>query len=116
MVVRRRVFSNEAASLAGHWRLGKLIAFTVTITFPLMEMEMACCYIWVKNRNTGYVEISAAIKEAKAVTDKSTLIKVWFDEMTHCLLCTFLATGAVIRLKVVSALGSDVIFCLLGAV
>ena len=27
MVVRRRVFSNEAASLAGHCRLGKLIAF-----------------------------------------------------------------------------------------
>ncbi|KAF0903329.1 hypothetical protein E2562_026605 [Oryza meyeriana var. granulata] len=32
--------------------------------------------IWVKNGNTGYDEIRAAIKEAKAVTDKPTLIKV----------------------------------------
>ncbi|KAK1377070.1 hypothetical protein POM88_033263 [Heracleum sosnowskyi] len=32
--------------------------------------------IWVKNGNRGYDEICAAIKEAKAVTDKPTLIKV----------------------------------------
>jgi len=32
--------------------------------------------IWVKNGNTGYDEIRAAIKEAKAVKDKPTLIKV----------------------------------------
>ncbi|KAG6403277.1 hypothetical protein SASPL_135494 [Salvia splendens] len=32
--------------------------------------------IWVKNGNTGYDEIRAAIKEAKTVTDKPTLIKV----------------------------------------
>ncbi|CAF2235690.1 unnamed protein product [Brassica rapa] len=32
--------------------------------------------IWVKNGNTGYDEIRSAIKEAKAVTDKLTLIKV----------------------------------------
>ncbi|KAJ6953140.1 hypothetical protein NC652_004974 [Populus alba x Populus x berolinensis] len=32
--------------------------------------------IWVKNGNTGYDEIRAAIKEAKAVKDKPTMIKV----------------------------------------
>ena len=32
--------------------------------------------IQVKNENTGYVEIRAAIKEAKAIKHKSTLIKV----------------------------------------
>ncbi|MBA0772376.1 hypothetical protein Gotri_007766 [Gossypium trilobum] len=32
--------------------------------------------IWVKNGNTGYDKIRAAIKEAKAVGDKPTLIKV----------------------------------------
>jgi len=32
--------------------------------------------IWVKNGNTGYDDIRAAIKEAKGVKDKPTLIKV----------------------------------------
>ncbi|OWM70063.1 hypothetical protein CDL15_Pgr025912 [Punica granatum] len=32
--------------------------------------------IWVKNDNTGYDEIRAAINEAKAVKDKPTLIKI----------------------------------------
>ncbi|GJV70150.1 transketolase, chloroplastic [Tanacetum coccineum] len=73
-----------------HWGLAKLIAFyddnhisvdgdteiaftkSVDIRFEALGWHI----IWVKNGNTGYDEIRAAIKEAKAVTDKPTLIKV----------------------------------------
>ena len=82
--------SNEAASLAGHWGLGKLIAFyddnhisidgdtEIAFTENVDQRFEALGWhvIWVKNGNTGYDEIRAAIKEAKAVTDKPTLIKV----------------------------------------
>ncbi|CAD6334492.1 unnamed protein product [Miscanthus lutarioriparius] len=82
--------ANEACSLAGHWGLGKLIAFyddnhisidgdteiafteDVSTRFEALGWHI----IWVKSGNTGYDEIRAAIKEAKAVTDKPTLIKV----------------------------------------
>lgn len=82
--------SNEACSLAGHWGLGKLIAFyddnhisidgdteiafteSVDKRFEGLGWEV----IWVKNGNTGYDEIRAAIKQAKACKDKPTLIKV----------------------------------------
>jgi len=84
--------SQEAASLAGHWGLGKLIAFYddnhISIdgdTEIAFTEDVAARYealgwhvIWVKNGNTGYDEIRAAIKEAKAVTDKPTLIKVLY--------------------------------------
>ncbi|CAL0300490.1 unnamed protein product [Lupinus luteus] len=82
--------SNEAASLAGHWGLGKLIAFyddnhisidgdteiAFTESVDTRFEGLGWHVIWVKNGNTGYDEIRAAIKEAKAVTDKPTLIKV----------------------------------------
>ncbi|KAG2288041.1 hypothetical protein Bca52824_047645 [Brassica carinata] len=82
--------SNEAASLAGHWGLGKLIAFyddnhisidgdtEIAFTENVDQRFEALGWhvIWVKNGNTGYDEIRAAIKEAKTVTDKPTLIKV----------------------------------------
>uniref|UniRef100_A0A0E0P6I5 transketolase n=1 Tax=Oryza rufipogon TaxID=4529 RepID=A0A0E0P6I5_ORYRU len=82
--------SNEASSLAGHWGLGKLIAFyddnhisidgSTGIAFTedaLARYEALGWHtIWVKNGNTGYDDIRAAIKEAKAVKDKPTLIKV----------------------------------------
>ncbi|KAL6650482.1 hypothetical protein ACP70R_009407 [Stipagrostis hirtigluma subsp. patula] len=82
--------SNEAASLAGHWGLGKLIAFyddnhisidgNTDIAFTedvLARYESLGWHtIWVKNGNTGYDDIRAAIKEAKAIKDKPTLIKV----------------------------------------
>lgn len=82
--------SNEAASLAGHWGLGKLIALyddnhisidgdteiAFTETVDTRFEALGWHVIWVKNGNTGYDEIRAAIKEAKAVTDKPTLIKV----------------------------------------
>lgn len=82
--------SNEACSLAGHWGLGKLIAFyddnhisidgdtEIAFTENVDQRFEALGWhvIWVKNGNTGYDEIRAAIKEAKAVTDKPTLIKV----------------------------------------
>ncbi|KAJ6840390.1 putative transketolase, chloroplastic [Iris pallida] len=82
--------SNEAASLAGHWGLGKLIAFyddnhisidgdtEIAFTEDVSARFEALGWhtIWVKNGNTGYDEIRAAIEEAKAVTDKPTMIKV----------------------------------------
>ncbi|KAI3701019.1 hypothetical protein L2E82_45661 [Cichorium intybus] len=82
--------ANEACSLAGHWGLGKLIAFyddnhisidgdtEIAFTESVEKRFEALGWhvIWVKNGNTGYDEIRAAIKEAKSVTDKPTLIKV----------------------------------------
>ncbi|XP_010692960.2 transketolase, chloroplastic [Beta vulgaris subsp. vulgaris] len=82
--------SQEACSLAGHWGLGKLIAFyddnhisidgntDIAFTEDVDKRFEALGWhvIWVKNGNTGYDEIRAAIREAKAVTDKPTLIKV----------------------------------------
>ncbi|KFK37327.1 hypothetical protein AALP_AA4G242300 [Arabis alpina] len=82
--------SHEVCSLAGHWGLGKLIAFyddnhisidgdtEIAFTENVDKRFEALGWhvIWVKNGNTGYDEIRAAIREAKAVTDKPTLIKV----------------------------------------
>ncbi|WCJ22872.1 Transketolase [Euphorbia peplus] len=82
--------ANEACSLAGHWGLGKLIAFyddnhisidgdteiAFTESVDKRFEGLGWHVIWVKNGNTGYDEIRAAIKEAKAVTDKPTMIKV----------------------------------------
>ena len=82
--------ANEAASLAGHWGLGKLIAFyddnhisidgstAIAFTEDVLARYEALGWhtIWVKNGNTGYDDIRAAIKEAKEVKDKPTLIKV----------------------------------------
>ncbi|XP_054805936.1 transketolase, chloroplastic [Prosopis cineraria] len=82
--------SNEACSLAGHWGLGKLIAFyddnhisidgdteiAFTESVDKRFEGLGWHVIWVKNGNTGYDDIRAAIKEAKAVKDKPTLIKV----------------------------------------
>lgn len=82
--------ANEACSLAGHWGLGKLIAFyddnhisidgdteiAFTESADKRFEALGWHVIWVKNGNTGYDEIRAAIQEAKSVTDKPTLIKV----------------------------------------
>ncbi|KAG7998373.1 hypothetical protein I3843_01G255900 [Carya illinoinensis] len=82
--------SNEACSLAGHWGLGKLIAFyddnhisidgdtqiAFTETVETRFEGLGWHVILVKNGNTGYDEIRAAIEEAKTVKDKPTLIKV----------------------------------------
>ncbi|XP_020586436.1 transketolase, chloroplastic-like [Phalaenopsis equestris] len=82
--------SNEACSLAGHWGLGKLIAFyddnhisidgntEITFTEDVSARFEALGWhtIWVKNGNTGYDEIRASVKEAKVAKDKPTLIKV----------------------------------------
>ena len=82
--------SSEACSLAGHWGLGKLVAFyhgnhisvdgdtEIAFTEDVIARFEAYGWhtLWVKNGNTGYDDIREAIKEAKAVTDKPTLIKV----------------------------------------
>uniref|UniRef100_A0ACD5Y4W1 Uncharacterized protein n=1 Tax=Avena sativa TaxID=4498 RepID=A0ACD5Y4W1_AVESA len=82
--------ANEASSLAGHWGLGKLIAFyddnhisidgstDIAFTEDVLARYEALGWhtIWVKNGNTGYDDIRAAIKKAKDVKDKPTLIKV----------------------------------------
>ncbi|THG05558.1 hypothetical protein TEA_006191 [Camellia sinensis var. sinensis] len=82
--------ANEVCSLAGHWGLGKLIAFyddnhisidgdteiAFTESVDTRFEGLGWHVIWVKNGNTGYDEIRAAIKEAKTVKDKPTLIKV----------------------------------------
>lgn len=82
--------ANEASSLAGHWGLGKLVAFyddnhisidgstDIAFTEDVLARYEALGWhtIWVKNGNTGYDDIRAAIKEAKDAKDKPTLIKV----------------------------------------
>lgn len=82
--------STEAASIAGHWGLGKLIALyddnhisidgdteiAFTENVDLRFEALGWHTIWVKNGNTDYDAIRAAIEEAKSVTDKPTMIKV----------------------------------------
>jgi len=82
--------SNEACSLAGHWGLGKLIAFyddnhisidghtDISFTEDVSARYEALGWhtIHVKDGNTDLEGIRKAIAEAKAVTDKPTLIKV----------------------------------------
>ncbi|KAI5061531.1 hypothetical protein GOP47_0024036 [Adiantum capillus-veneris] len=82
--------SNEACSLAGHWGLGKLICFyddnhisidgdteiAFTETVEARFESLGWHVIWVRNGNTDYDAIRQAIADAKAVTDKPTLIKV----------------------------------------
>ncbi len=82
--------SGEAASLAGHWGLGKLIALyddnhisidgSTDIAFTEDVSKRFEAYGWhvlhVKNGNTDLDEIAKAIATAKSVTDKPTMIKV----------------------------------------
>lgn len=113
--------SNEAASLAGHWGLGKLIclyddnhisidgdteiAFTESVDARFDALGWHT--IWVKNGNTGYDEIRAAIEEAKSVTDRPTMIKVniqpcpsrWF---MFCGACTSKWVSQMLRRCVIS--------------
>ncbi|MGB7441781.1 MAG: transketolase [Coleofasciculaceae cyanobacterium] len=82
--------SGEACSLAGHWGLGKLIALyddnhisidgSTDISFTEDVGKRFEAYGWhvqhVENGNTDLAAIEEAIKAAKAVTDKPSLIKV----------------------------------------
>lgn len=82
--------SSEACSLAGHWGLGKLIAFYddnhisidghTDIAFTEDVMKRFEAYGWhvqhVADGNTDLDAIAKAIEAAKAVTDKPSLIKV----------------------------------------
>jgi transketolase len=82
--------SGEAASIAGHWGLGKLIALyddnhisidgSTDVAFTEDVSKRFESYGWhvlhVENGNTDLTAIAKAIEEAKAVTDKPTMIKV----------------------------------------
>lgn len=82
--------SGEACSLAGHLGLGKLIALyddnhisidgSTDIAFTEDVSKRFEAYGWhvlhVENGNTDLAAIAKAIEEAKAVTDKPTMIKV----------------------------------------
>ncbi len=82
--------SGEACSLAGHWGLGKLIAFYddnhisidghTDISFTEDVGKRFEAYGWhvqhVRDGNTSLEAIAEAIEKAKAVTDKPSLIKV----------------------------------------
>ena len=82
--------SNEACSLAGHWGLGKLIAFYddnkisidghTEISFTEDVSARFESLGWhvqhVKDGNTDLDAIRKAIDEAKSVTDKPSMIKV----------------------------------------
>jgi transketolase len=82
--------SGEACSIAGHWGLGKLIALyddnhisidgSTDIAFTEDVSKRFEAYGWhvqhVENGNTDYDAIAAAIEQAKAVTDKPSMIKI----------------------------------------
>jgi transketolase len=82
--------SGEAASIAGHWGLGKLIVLyddnhisidgSTDVAFTEDVSKRFEAYGWhtihVKDGNTDLAGIEAAIAAAKAVTDKPTMIKV----------------------------------------
>ncbi len=82
--------SGEAASIAGHWGLGKLIVFyddnhisidgSTDVAFTEDVSKRYEAYGWhvlhVENGNTDLDAIAQAIESAKAVTDKPTMIKV----------------------------------------
>jgi transketolase len=82
--------SGEACSIAGHWGLGKLIALyddnhisidgSTDVAFTEDVSKRFESYGWhvlhVENGNTDLAAIAKAIEEAKAVTDKPSMIKV----------------------------------------
>jgi len=82
--------SGEAASLAGHLGLGKLIALyddnhitidgNTNVSFTEDVLKRYEAYGWhtihVKDGNTDLAAIAKAIEEAKAVTDRPSMIKV----------------------------------------
>ncbi|MGB3691936.1 MAG: transketolase [Spirulinaceae cyanobacterium] len=82
--------SGEACSLAGHWGLGKLIAFyddnhisidgSTDLAFTEDVSKRYEAYGWhvqhVEDGNSDLEAIAEAIEAAKAVTDKPSLIKV----------------------------------------
>ncbi|RCH90724.1 Transketolase [Rhizopus stolonifer] len=82
--------SAEAISLAGHWKLGKLIALyddnaitidgATEVSFTEDVIQRFHAYGWhtlvVGDGDSDFAGIEQAIQEAKNVTDKPTLIKV----------------------------------------
>ncbi|MEA5509573.1 transketolase [Crocosphaera sp. UHCC 0190] len=82
--------ASEACSIAGHWGLGKLIALyddnhisidgSTDVAFTEDVSKRFEAYGWhvlhVENGNTDLAAIAKAIEEAKAVTDKPSMIKV----------------------------------------
>lgn len=103
--------SNEAVSLAGHWGLGKLICFyddnhisidgstEISFTEDVVERYEALGWhtIHVEDGNTDLDSIRKAIEDAKAVTDKPTLIKV--PATFSVLIEVFLNRSCMMRLR-----------------
>jgi transketolase len=99
--------ADKVSSLAGHWGLGKFIAFydenhisidgrtDIAYTEDVLDRYEALGWhtIWVKNGNTSYDDMRAAIKEANQVKYKPTLIKVSNQTVLFLLLsvrCSFI--------------------------
>ena len=92
--------SNEAASLAGHWGLGKLIALyddnkisidgDTDISFTEDVAARFEALGWhvqtVQDGNTDIEGLRSAISSAQSVTDKPSLIKV-LSSAAHCPSC-----------------------------
>jgi transketolase len=82
--------SSEACSLAGHWKLNKLIAFyddnhitidgDTALSFTEDVIKRFDAYGWhtivIDNGDTDFAAIEEAIIAAHKVTDKPTLIKI----------------------------------------
>ncbi|NJR65639.1 MAG: transketolase [Leptolyngbyaceae cyanobacterium CRU_2_3] len=82
--------SGEAASIAGHWGLGKLIALyddnhisidgSTDVAFTEDVSKRFEAYGWhvqhVENGNTDLEAIAQAIQAAKAVTDRPSMLKI----------------------------------------
>ncbi|KAK4509259.1 uncharacterized protein ATC70_007609 [Mucor velutinosus] len=82
--------SAEAISLAGHWKLGKLVALyddnkitidgstEVSFTEDVIQRFESCGWhtVIVGDGDSDFASIEKAIEEAKSVTDKPSLIKV----------------------------------------
>ncbi|KAI8391679.1 transketolase [Radiomyces spectabilis] len=82
--------ASEAASLAGHWKLGKLIALyddnnitidgDIAVSFTEDVIKRFESYGWhtliVGDGDNDIAGIEKAVEEAKKVTDKPTLIKI----------------------------------------
>lgn len=80
-----------ALQATGGWE--SLLLFTMIVIFPSMVTRKSLSLkmwkhdlkLWVRDGNKDYDAIRQAIADAKAVTDRPTLIKVSASQLTMCL-------------------------------